>query len=132
MKKQSVLNRQWRACILVWIIASINYVLLHEYAVLSNQPEILRRAVKFSVIGLIYWVGFTSLKRLSISWPKQVWMYIYSVSIVLIFASGIYHHLTNQKGTLLSLWVGNISTILQSPVIFLSIIILINRKQDSQ
>lgn len=114
----------WWSFILIWVIASVNFVLLHEYALLSRQPEMLRRVVKFLVIGAIYWLGDKSLQRVSAAWPRQIWQLIYSTGLVLIISSGIYHQLTQARGTLLSIWMGSLSTALQSPIIFLAILLL--------
>jgi hypothetical protein len=108
----------------IWVIASTNYICLHEYALLSGKPEMLRRMVKFGVIGAIYWLGDKSFQRVSAGWPRQIWQLIYSIGLMLIIGSGIYHQLTQARGTLLSTWMGSLSTALQSPIVFLAILLL--------
>lgn len=126
----SNISKLWLSFILIWIIASINYILLHEYALLSGQSEMLRRIIKFIVIGCIYGIGHCSLQKLPNGWPQQVWQIVYIVGLTLIIGSGIYHQITEARGTLLSIWMGSLSTALQSPIIFLAILLLMRMQKN--
>lgn len=119
-----------KSFLFIWLITSLNYILLHEYALLSGQTEMLRRIIKFGVIGSIYWIGKHSLQQLYAQWPLRVWQLIYLIGLLLIIGSGMYHQITQTRGTVLSIWMGSVSTALQSPIIFLAILLLLRMQKN--